>query len=480
MPILFCTDHRMLRKILSLGLLLIYQTNAFAQQFIGNSLSEYTAVQMVPSNPAWVCNSETGVEIYAFGYSAMAGTNAYLFDKNWVLGGYRGQAIEGKDYIRDSRIGIKHIWANAEVLGPAFTLAHNHKHYVGMYTRYRQIVRGGGISSSEMPLIGDLNNPLYYEHPITIENAGFTVHSFGELGFTYGRVLRDDDYHFFKAGATIKYLFGFAAASVYTNSLTYERKNSDTLAQLRGDLTTAYTYNLSPFVDYDAANDRSNWFDRAGRGGLGLDLGVQYQYHPDGNPNYRTQYLFSLAASLTDFGSVKYIADSGSAVYRARSGARHIDNLNKRPNEDAALYFRRQVRDTLLQVEDAYGTFRVSLPTALRLNADWNVYPRFNMAVNMLLNLKGNNGKIYNPGYVGYLNVTPSYGIKNVRVGIPFTFTRRQTIALGMLFRLGPIYAGSNTLISSVIMTKSRIRNIDGFIGLSFKISKPDDFYRYR
>ncbi len=444
-------------------------------------MSDYAAIQMVPYNPAWVANSATGPEVNIFGASGLAGNNAYYFDKGWVLSGYSGQAYEGSDYVRDRKKNIKHIWANMDVLGPAISFTHKHEHHIGVYSRYRQIVRGGGIASGEMAIIGDQNNPLYYEQPLKINNAGFTVHAFGELGFTYGRTLVRDDYNFVKVGATVKYLAGFAAASIYTNSITYERKNADSLAQLTGDLTAAYTYNLNPFVDVDASNDMNAWFDRAGRGGLGLDIGIQYQYHPDGDyADQHTDYLFSIAASLTDLGSVKYIADSGSANYRAVTSPRDINFINKQPNEDVAMYFIRQVRDSALSVTESFQTFKVALPTAFRLNVDWNVMPRLNMAVNLMLNMKGNNGTIYNPGYVSYVNLTPSYGVKNLRIGLPLTFIGRQTVAAGVLFRLGPVYAGSNSLISSVIMAKDQIRNFDAFVGLSFKLPKAEDYYWYR
>jgi hypothetical protein len=471
----------MLNKFLSLALLLILTAKADAQQFIGNSLSEYSAIQMMPYNPAWVCNAWNGNEILVMGGSALAGTNAFYFDRGWVLRGFNGQAFEGPDYKRDRRKNVKQIWANAEVLGPAMSFTVKNEHYVGFYTRYRQIVRGGNLSSSEIELLGGsyVDNPLLYEHPITIKNAGFSAHTFGEVGVTYGKILRNDDYHFLKAGASLKYLIGFSAASISTNSFTYERYNKDSIAQMDGDLTAVYTYNLNPLIDKDASNDFSSWTDRAGKGGLGIDLGVQYQYHPDGNPNERTNYLFSFAASLTDIGSVKYIADTGSASYEVKAGKRKVQSIYRDSTEDVGWYFVRQVEDSALYVNEDYQKFRMGLPTALRVNFDWNVMPKFNMAVNVLLNMRGSS--LDNPSYVSYFNLTPTYSIKpHLTVGMPLTFIGRQTVCLGTIVRAGPLFVGSNTLFSSIIMAKDWIRNIDAYFGLSFKIPKADNYYRYR
>lgn len=470
----------MLKKYLYIAILLLLAKNAGAQQFIGNIASEYTAIQSMPYNPAWVNNSDDGMEIHALSLSVLAGTNAYYFRKGWILGGANGQAKDA-EYTIDERRNIKHMWANIDLLGPMVSFTYKREHHFGIYTRYRQIARGGNLSSSELALLGaSSNDSLLFGHAIDISNAGFTNYTFGEIGFSYGKILVRDDYHFLKVGGTLKYLIGFAAASIYANSFTYQRADADSIGTLKGDITALYTYNLNPLIDNDVANDRASWFDRGGRGGLGIDLGVQYQYHPNGNPNEKTQYLFSLAASLTDIGSIGYVADTGSANYEVRSDTISKNAIERLQYEDIGWYFVRQVEDGVLYVNEPYRKFRVGLPAAFRINCDWNVLPKFNVAVNIMLNMKGNNGKVYNPGYVSYFNLTPSYTIKSVRVGLPMTFSGYRTGGLGLVLRAGPFYFGSTSLVSSIIMANNWIRNIDGYFGFTFKLHKEEDSYWYR
>lgn len=470
----------MLRKYFYITIFTLVGHTSVAQQFIGNTVSDFSAIQMMPYNPAWVNNSYNGAEIHFMGINIFAGTNAYYLDKGWVLGGADGAGIEGEHYYRDRKKNIKHIWANADVLGPMVAFTYKKEHQFGIYTRYRQIVRGGNISSSEIKLIGDAMDSFLYDQPITFNNAGFTNYSFGEIGFTYGKILRHDDYHFLKAGVTVKYLAGFAAASIYTKGITYNRHNGDTIGNISGDLTTVYTYNLNPLIDDNAGNDMGAWSNRAGRNGLGLDIGVQYEYHPDGNPNEETPYLFSIAASITDLGSVKYIADTGSANYEVNAKQRPKTDFERQKNEEIGWYLIRQVDDTALYVNESFQKFRVGLPTAFRVNFDWNILPKLNIASNILLNMRGSNGTVYKPGYINYFNITPSYGISTLRVGLPLTFTSYRSVGLGLNFRLGPLYVGSSSLFSSLILTKEWIKNVDGYIGLSIKIKKADDYLWYR
>ena len=112
----------------------------------------------------------------------------------------------------------------------------------------------------------------------------------------------------------------------------------------------------------------------------------------------------------------------------------------------------------------------MGLPTALRINTDWVANTKFNIAVNALLNLKGNGGNIYRPAYVNYLNVTPSYGNRRYSVSMPCTYYGKQTLTVGAAFRYGPFYIGSSSLISNILPKK--LRGADVYMGLILKFKK--------
>lgn len=467
----------MLKKYFSFALIVLLSNIAAAQQFIGLNATNYPTIQQMPYNPAWVNTSESGTEFHVFSFSALAGTNAFRFDKSYLLGAGSGHAKENVDYERNWTRKVKHMWANADILGPAISFTYKKEHHIGIYTRMREIVRGGNIASSELQLISDTprNDKMTYPQ-LEFNHAGFSTQTFGEIGITYGQVLMNDEFRIMRAGVTLKYLLGFNAASLYTDHLAYQRKNKDTLGTITGDITALYTYNADPYLKGNIGNQLSSWLDRGGRGGLGLDLGFQYEYHPTGNPNEETPYQYSIAVSITDIGSVKYIADTGSAKYTAQLNAKANNVLGRGDNETIGDYFIRLSKDSILSKGEQVRSFRMGLPTALRANLDYNVVPNFSMAVNILLNLKGNNGKVYNPGYVSYFNITPTYGGKYVKVSMPFTYVGYQTMAIGAIVHLGPFYIGSTSAISSLVLAK-HIRNLDAFAGLTFKFKKERIFY---
>lgn len=424
------------------------------------------------SNPAWVNSAHNGMEIMPFSVSALAGTNAYYFYKKFIFSGFEGRAVEGKDYIRDPQPYQKHLWANLEINGPAVSFTYKKEHHFGVFTRARQLHRAGNISSTEFQLLGQETPELFFNDNIQFRKAGYSTHTFAEVGFTYGKVMYNNYYHMTKWGVSVKYLAGFVAGSAYTNSLDYTPGPDST--KINGDISLNYTHNIGPFIDYNAQNDLTSWFKRAGRSGLGLDIGVQYEYHPEGNPNRPSPYLFSIAASITDLGGIRYIADTGSGTYDL---AIHTDTakLVKLSYEGMNEYMMKLERDTLVRGTDQVAKFRMGLPTAFRLNADYNAGNNLNFAFNLLLNLRGNGGDKYRPAYVSYINVTPTYGKRLFQVGMPFTVIGYQTFAVGAFFRIGPFYVGSSSALTTIMNQK--IKNIDGYAGLVLKFRKNE--YRY-
>lgn len=441
-----------------------------AQQFVGLNTTDYSAIQHMLTNPAWVANANNGMEIMGFSVSALGGTNAYGVRKDFVFGGFEGKAKEGKSdaYIRNNELGVKHLWGNIKINGPAMSFKYKDEHFLGFFTRARQIYRAGHIASSELNIIGKEYPEEFLRGPVEFKKAGFSTHTFAEIGFTYGRILRNDYYNIVRGGVSVKYLMGFVAGSVYANSLSYTKNDNDSIS-LQGDLTMLYTHNIGAYVDNNFQNDITSWFQRAGKSGLGLDIGVQYEYHPDGNPNYPTPYTYRVAASITDLGGIGYVADTGSGRYDLN--IQNIDSsIDKISYEGVNEYMMRMETDSLTGKGEKAEKFRMGLPTAFRLNADYNVSDRVNFAVNMLLNMRGNGGDVYRPAYVSYINFTPSFGGRNFRVGLPFTLIGYQTFSIGANVRFGPFYIGSSSALG-MLMTK-KISNIDAYAGLVLKFRK--------
>jgi hypothetical protein len=239
-----------------------------------------------------------------------------------------------------------------------------------------------------------------------------------------------------------------------------------------------FTYNLNPVSGPNAKIDPAGLTQRAGKGSLGLDIGVQYEYHENANPNEESRHTYSIAASITDIGAITYFADTGSGSYTLRATKEVIDGFDVQEGETMAAYVARLIDDSLLIKTDDSKKFRVGLPTAFRINADYNVTRNMNLAVNILLNLRGNTRDIYRAAYTNYFNFTPTFGQRRFKVSIPFTFVGYQTVVLGAVIQTGPFYIGTNSLFSTLL--SKNLKNADAFMGLMFKLHKERrNYYTY-
>src|SRR5690606_2550823 len=180
-------------------------------------------------------------------------------------------------------------------------------------------------------------------------------------------------------------------------------------------------------------------------------------------------YLFSIAASLTDLGSIGYIADTGSGKYDVNVVNRFDTAYQKISYEGVNDYMLRAI-DSSVSSSEMIGKFRMGLPTALRINADYNVSEKMNFAVNMLLNLRGNSKNIYKPAYVNYINMTATFGGRYFSFGLPFTVIGYQTFSIGAILRAGPFYIGSTSALG--MLMSSRISSIDAYAGFVWKFRK--------
>lgn len=448
---------------------------AGAQQFIGSNNSLTPAVRQVPLNPAWTAAASDGIEFHLFSVSGLAGTNAYRFSKSYVNNGFPGKGVEGHDYFKDQRYASKYVWGNVDMMGPAITFRVNQAASVGFYTRMRTIIRGGNVNNEAFQIIGNHSRAVL-EEPVRFAGSGYTTHTFSEIGFSYGRVLGNDFYHVFRGGFNLKYVMGMAAGSIYTEeAMLVSGSVADSIRSLAGDLHVSYSNNINPYVSGEVANQPSAWFQKNGRGGIGLDLGFQYEYHPDGNPNNRTPYKYSLAVSITDIGSVRYTADTGSATYEM-----HVNNAagwqyTPEPYQPYLNYFHRLIQDTLVTRTSEITSFSVGLPTAFRVNFDWHMGGPVHLQTNILLNLKGSGDGMYNPGYVSMFNITPRYQHRFFSVAMPFTYIGYQMLTVGAAVHIGPFYAGSSSLVST--MLAKQVNALDGYAGITIPLQKQRNRY---
>lgn len=453
-----------------------------AQQFIGMPAKDYTSILQMPYNPAYVTAAADGTEINVVSANTLIGTDAYHFQKRWVYGHFdgsvSGKAIEGKDYYKDPSNGNKHIWGNIDCIGPSASFRIMRNWYAGFFTRTRELINGGNLNNEIFQFIGDSKN-AQFNHLVTANGAGFMTQVWGEAGLTVGGVLYNNNIHIWRVGATIKYLAGFNSASMFCKNTQLLKPTADSFGNLSAEIEINYTKGINNFIDNDVSNDIPSWFNKGGKSSVGFDFGVQYEYHPDYDPNRPTPYFFSIAASVNDIGHLNYNADPGSGIYRVNLHQIQTADIRQGNYETISDYLNRMVRDTLAHKTWQNFAYSIQLPTIFRLNFDVSMSRHFYIQTDVVLGMAKTVNNIFDPSYLNTFTITPRYESKHLMIGVPVTYLDGwRQMYIGTVARFGPLFIGSSSLISNAL--RHDLQALDGYMGITLKLpSKKKNLNKY-
>jgi hypothetical protein len=299
--------------------------------------------------------------------------------------------------------------------------------------------------------------------PYTISSTAdmkFKANAWSELGLSVARILSDKGNHFFKAGATLKYLSG--AGNGFVN-----------ISQLKGTLNKdllgdVYLSNGSGriamgFGGVELSNFEAGRLFEFKNAGFGADLGAVYEYRQD--KNGKNNYKFKAGLALLDLGSVKYEKDV------RRSGAYRIDITgNERFSLDQLQeidsfnsVFKSNPQYFTPETSNTANTYKVSLPTTLQFEFDYNIKKHLFASLGVYLPL--NNDNDYNPISYTNITVTPRYESKSFGVSIPLNYNSLSKMNAGLSLRLGPLFIGSGSVLSALVGSS---KQADVYVGFHF------------
>ena len=301
------------------------------------------------------------------------------------------------------------------------------------------------------------------------------ANAWSEYGFSLARVISDKGKHFFKAGATFKYLAG--AANSYINiaglngTLNEDRTRQDNyLSNTTGRIATGFGgVRISDFEPEQLTKMEST--------GFGTDLGFVYEFRPDhddyrktdgsGWQRGRNKYKFKVALALLDLGKIKYEKDM------QRSGAYNIDisgnerfylsDLNDVDIDDYKDFFDSKPQYFTADNSNSESTYNVSLPSTLQLDLDYHLHRGWYVSLASQVSLINSANKPFNSSYYNGLTLTPRYEGKGIGLYVPISYSSLTHFNAGASLRLGPLFVGSGSLLTAML---SNSKQADVFIGL--------------
>jgi len=459
-----------MRKIViaTLGPLLLCQL-AQAQSFAGFHTSNYAGIYGVLTNPASAAGTRYKWDVNIIGVDAKAG-NTYASVKKSSLINQPNKFIRDRDYFLDTSASSRQYgWGMAEVMMPSVLYSIDETQSIAFTWRIRAAANAGNVETPIANFFGiDFPNPRFVGRNYNLDYANVAVHTWNEFGLSYARVIKDDGENRWKAGATLKYLSGIASGYAVANDATFLMNTRRDATISRGTLKVGYNETVDNWENPDYKN-----FKLFENPGVGLDLGVIYEWRPDGgdgfgdydseawNPDAST-YKLRIGASVTDIGGIFYKKAPANADLDLTTGHISPDSLKYRDNEGWQRYYRR-VRDYFSPIPTYDGYF-MNLPTALHLSGDYNIDGRFFISANAVVGFfsgKKDDSKNY---AITQLQVTPHFDTRNFGAYLPMVVNRFGQVDAGVGLRLGPLVIGSASIISNLL--RSQLNHADGFLAL--------------
>lgn len=423
-----------------------------AQSFNSQELDNYAGVSSLMYNPANITDSRFRTEVNLFHLSSNVANDYYSLNFS--------NGLDSFNFDNDATTfptEQNNFFLNLDVLGPAVQFNLSRKHSIALSTRIRGMYNINNVSGEFYQLVRDTDFDPGVDISARQDNLSSTGHAWGELGITYALVLLDEDEHFVKAGATVKYLVGGGAAFLNSDQLSVDYSANSREVFLDGNLEIAQ----SAIDNNNGSNEYDFNFDN---NGLGLDLGFVYEYRPettrnlDGDLNVvgNNKYRLRIGASLQDIGSITY-NDTQFDRYVVDGRVSVIDLQND---------FEQAIEDSFMGTRTTEDV-AVSLPTTLRYLVDYRISKRIYLGVTGAI-ANTDDRELYGNRIVNYTSITPRYESKLITVSSNLSFSDLTGFNWGAGVRLGPVTLGSGTLFSNLFQQDSR--GVDFYAGLKIPI----------
>ena len=468
-----------MKKFLVLFFLVAFAYCAKSQDFLGYNYGNYQTAGGMIFNPASIAGSRYKANVNILSVNVGLTNNAYQIRKKSLFGNYDDWS-EGHDFSKINSSGSKDLNFNLDILGPSFMIDLGEKiGSFGFSTRLRFLLDEKNLDNNIFQLFGNSDENFFGKRH-TQNDLRLDAHGFVDMGLTYARTVWNTENHVIKGGITAKYILGGVGASVKINNLEVEiddELSEDMVKTLRGDLSVVYSEGIDDLINGDGVLSS---IGNGSNGSLGLDFGVEYEWYKDGkkvNPaNSRwtknvTPYTLKASVSVTDIGRIKYSSSAYAGSYTINDLADYpVTDLDYDSDWSLSDYLSNMESKGIISHKDNESSYKMSLPTVLRANVDYNAYKMLYVNAGMVLNLTSKNK--YAAHMANYFYVTPRFEYKWLNIYSPVSVSSNGNAHWGFGINAGAFFIGSGSVLSNLF--SSNIKGVDVHFGFAVPITKKD------
>ena len=394
-------------------------TSILAQENQGLIFDNYNPVNGQFINPSIIVDAKPWLDINLVGASVFVFNN-YLFYPNTTLLSFGSFTSEPS--LKEDVSTIK-AYESAFVTGPSASLVIGRQSF-SVYSNVRTISNGINIPSvlakkSTQEGLDSSDIGIY-----NIKNARAKVMAWGEIGITYGGIIRTRETNMITAAVSVKRLFGLQNSSVNFKEAELIVVNPDSVVVVSN--TGTYSYTEPSF--------------NAGRG-WGINAGATFKKMKGNVTHYIPHstfsdcriidYKYKIGISLLDIG---YINFKNEAFYGDLEDITLIDTIDA--NDDILEEAKRLASG---------NRYTAPLPMAASVQVDYNINDNFFLNGTIIQRLPSKNS--YGAERANLLAITPRYESKYIGVSIPVSYVNYEEAYVGLAFRLAFLSIGTENIL---------------------------------
>lgn len=420
-------------------------------QNVGLSTSPRGGIIAADMNPAELSNMRSKYEVGVFTFNGGFSNNKVKLNKVMSM----TEEERGDAFFKTA--GSTSIRTNISTSYPSFAMKMN-KWGLGINMQTHAVGNLVNINSDlGLAFSGSMeNDKLSGNTPISIrENMRATAATWSEINLSSSAVIFENWAHKINGGLTLKFLFPALYANAAIDQLTGNINYN--AATDKYTLTGVDGAKLNMSYSESAVNDSA---PKAfgGFGGIGTDLGINYQLK-----DTIGFYKINAGMAIKNIGSMEYKSEAGDQTFRtytlnSAGNGSDLDLSSLDGNID-------EIQDQLeaggyLKVVEKSSTQKVKLPTVFVLYSDFRIVPKFHTSIFIQQKI-GDPTDNYIIPTQNVFSITPRFTIKYFDVYSTWSSYEISGIAGGLGFRVGGFYIGSNSAITALAGGK----NMDLHVG---------------
>lgn len=457
----------------------------------GVAMGNYAGTQALYHNPAFVADSRYTFHVNLVGAQLFVANNHIKYNAPYSFLSMMTNSVPDK--YRNEKGGIilplsdlaqklngrpKHLNLGTEVRLPSVMLSLREGRLgVGVSTRLRVIGNLSGVTESlAQTLRSRAKDPTLMRTVFEDQAANLHLNGLGEVAFTVGGVVLDEDTEFVKVGLTAKRLVGLFNSFIQIEDGSYSVRPDPTYNNLKEiinvpDITTRYGYTTEgAFQNFQFS---PAWLlgNAPAGAGWGFDVGVVYEYRPNAYKYAYTEkgvrkldasknkYLYRVSLSLVDIGRIRYknlnyVQNFGVT---ATDKSFRFDDFQKL--QGSAGFFNGVNKSLGVDTTDVQGAYKSVLPTTFQASIDYMIKPNLYVNTLWVQSLRA-------PGAFGMkgesvLAVTPRYETRWYDVSVPIAIMNRYgSFGIGLAGRVGPLWFGTDHLAGLLNIGKPKMFNL--------------------